>query len=85
MKDLPFDLIKIDQSFIGNILEHEINQVMVEAIIKCAKVLKLPVCVEGVETDDIFDYVKALAPGYYQGYLFAKPLSVQDLKNLLEC
>lgn len=86
MKTLDFDCIKIDQSFIRNIMDQKVDQVMVESIIKCAKTLGLPVCVEGVETTEIFEFIKQYDPGFYQGYLFAKPLSISDLEQFMkEC
>ena len=84
MKTLDFDCIKIDQSFIRNIMDQKVDQVMVESIIKCAKTLGLPVCVEGVETTEIFEFIKQYDPGYYQGYLFAKPLSIGDLESFMK-
>ena len=78
MRELPFDCIKIDQSFIRNILSSPEDQVMVESIIRCARTRKLPVCIEGIETMEIFDFVRKYDPGYYQGYLFAKPMGIED-------
>ena len=48
------------------------------------KTLGLPVCVEGVETTEIFEFIKQYDPGYYQGYLFAKPLSIGDLESFMK-
>ena len=79
MRKLPFNSIKIDQSFIQDILTKPEDQIIVKSIIQCAKNRKLPVCVEGIETEDMYEFIKTLDPGYYQGYLFAKPLTVADL------
>lgn len=79
MRKLPFNSIKIDQSFIRDILTKPEDQIIVKSIIQCAKNRNLPVCVEGIETEEIYEFIKTLDPGYYQGYLFAKPLTVADL------
>ena len=75
MRKLPFNSIKINQSF----LTKPEDQIIVTSIIQCAKNRNLPVCVEGIETEEIYEFIKTLDPGYYQGYLFAKPLTVADL------
>ena len=51
---------------------------MVESIIRCARTRKLPVCIAEIETMEIFDFVRQYDPGYYQGYLFAKPMGIED-------
>lgn len=79
MRKLPFNSIKIDQSFIRDILTNPEDQINVKSIIQCAKNRNLPVCVEGIETEEIYEFIKTLDPGYYQGYLFAKPLTLADL------
>ena len=47
---------------------------MVESIIRCARTRKLPVCIEEIETMEIFDFVRQYDPGY----LFAKPMGIED-------
>lgn len=71
MKTLDFDCIKIDQSFIRNILVQPADQIMVQSIINCAKTLGVSVCVEGIESEGIFRFIREADPGMYQGYLFA--------------
>lgn len=71
MKTLDFDCIKIDQSFIRNILVQPADQIMVQSIINCAKSLGVSVCVEGIESEGIFRFIREADPGMYQGYLFA--------------
>lgn len=75
MKTIDFDMIKIDQSFIKNIRNQVEDQVMVESIIRCARTLHRSVCVEGVETQEIFDFIRRYHPDCYQGYLFSRPIS----------
>lgn len=84
MKTLDFDCIKIDQSFIRNILVQPADQIMVQSIINCAKALGVSVCVEGIESEEIFRFIREADPGMYQGYLFAQPLTVTELEKFLK-
>ena len=81
MKTLDFDCIKIDQSFIRNILVQPADQIMVQSIINCAKALGVSVCVEGIESEEIFRFIREADPGMYQGYLFAQPLTITELEK----
>ena len=81
MKTLDFDCIKIDQSFIRNILVQPADQIMVQSIINFAKALGVSVCVEGIESEEIFRFIREADPGMYQGYLFAQPLTITELEK----
>lgn len=81
MKTLDFDCIKIDQSFIRNILMQPADQIMVQSIINFAKALGVSVCVEGIESEEIFRFIREADPGMYQGYLFAQPLTITELEK----
>lgn len=83
MRQLSFDYIKIDRSFITHILEEYEDQIMLESIISCAQKLGMMVCIEGVETETVLEFIKQYRAEYYQGYLFAKPLSLSDMKKFL--
>lgn len=82
MRMLPFDYIKIDQTFVCKILESEGDQFLVEAIISCAQKLGIQVCVEGVENEEVFAFMKGYGAEAYQGYYFARPMPVDLLKEL---
>jgi diguanylate cyclase (GGDEF)-like protein/PAS domain S-box-containing protein len=78
-----FDLIKIDRSFLTNIRGAADTQPIFEAIIAMARALKIPVTAEGVETQTQLDYVTRLGCEFTQGYLFARPLPLPALRELL--
>ncbi len=82
-KRLPFSQVKIDQSFITDIVDNEDSLAIVEVVLAMAKSLKLEVIAEGVETAAQLDLLNKLGCTGYQGYLFSKPLSVQALTSLL--
>ena len=71
---LPVDQLKLDQSFVAPITEHDNGEALVRAVVELAHALRLSVVVEGVETAAQFETLKRLGVDAYQGYLFGKPL-----------
>lgn len=84
IKDLPLDIIKIDQSFVQAIHETEKNQVLATTIISIGHALGLRLIAEGVETEDQLNFLIELGCDAFQGYLFSKPLPVTALNDLIE-
>lgn len=84
LRDLPFDTIKLDQSFTRGIIEHEVDSIVVEAIMDCAHKLRMCVCMEGIETEKLLEKAHAMGADYYQGYLIAKPLDFSDLRDFVD-
>jgi diguanylate cyclase (GGDEF)-like protein len=81
LKSLPIDILKIDQSFINNI-ENDVNDsIIVSAIINMGHALGLLIVAEGIETVQQLEIIKKLDCDEYQGYLYSKPLSPQDLEK----
>lgn len=83
IKMLPVDRIKIDMHFIQGILISDKDKVIVDVIIKLAKDLNLKVIAEGVEQEEQLNYLKEKHCDEAQGYYFYKPLSREDMENLL--
>jgi|GEM_PF-3400396 len=84
LKKLPLDQIKIDQSFVRDIGIDAIDAVMVETIINMAKAFQLHVIAEGVETEDQLRYLKQMGCMAYQGYLFSRPIPIDEFEALLQ-
>ena len=79
MVELQVDEIKIDKSFIQDIDEDSSRQSLLKAITVCADELGKKICVEGIETDIMAEYVyKHFKVTKYQGYYFSKPLERED-------
>jgi diguanylate cyclase (GGDEF)-like protein len=74
VKNMTFDLVKIDQSFIRNIRQSQYDYLVVKQFTELAHSLNLTVCYEGVETKEDFECVLELNPDYIQGYYFSKPV-----------
>jgi EAL domain-containing protein (putative c-di-GMP-specific phosphodiesterase class I) len=78
LKNLPLDQLKIDQSFVRQALENPVDIMMIKTIIQLARNLGLEVIAEGVETERHFEILHAMGCQAYQGYLFGKPVPIEQ-------
>ncbi|QPK64572.1 bacteriohemerythrin [Methylomonas sp. LL1] len=83
LKKLPLNQLKIDQSFIRDIVEDSGDQAIVRTIIAMAASLNLGVIAEGVETEQQRRFLFDNNCKHYQGYLFSKPLPLEQFEQLL--
>ena len=83
LKELPVEKLKIDQSFIRDIVTNPDDQLIVKATIEMAHTLDLTVIAEGVETVEVHQTLKALNCDYVQGYYISKPLEADQLSDWL--
>lgn len=83
LKQLPIDQIKIDQSFVRDMTFDSNDKIMVQTIISMAENFGLNVIAEGVETDEQLIILKQLGCLTYQGYLFGKPVTIENFEALL--
>ncbi len=67
---MPIDELKIDKSFIGHLLEENVEKTMIPAIISLSKLLNIKVVAEGVETKIQFDFLVEMECDIYQGFYF---------------
>jgi EAL domain-containing protein (putative c-di-GMP-specific phosphodiesterase class I) len=81
---LPVDMLKIDRSFITAMTEETESMAIVSTIISLAHSLNLKVIAEGVETEEQTRFLKLLKCDEMQGYLFSRPLPLEQLSSLLE-
>jgi EAL domain-containing protein (putative c-di-GMP-specific phosphodiesterase class I) len=79
----PVNQIKIDRSFVNDITINEDRGLLVKAIISMATSLRMNVIAEGVETVDQANYLMESGCNFAQGYLYGKPMPVDQLTNLL--
>lgn len=83
LRQLPVSLIKIDQSFVRNMLSDQDDMAIVESVIYMANRFKRPMLAEGVETLDHAKALMALGCGLAQGYGIARPMPAQALPGWL--
>jgi diguanylate cyclase (GGDEF)-like protein/PAS domain S-box-containing protein len=75
IRALPLDQLKIDQSFVRNLLEDKSNQTLTQTIITMSEALDLEIIAEGVETEGQKIALEEMGCHFFQGYYFAKPLA----------
>ncbi|WP_404821399.1 putative bifunctional diguanylate cyclase/phosphodiesterase [Pseudomonas huaxiensis] len=84
LKSLPLDKIKIDKSFVQDLLEDDDDATIVRAIIQLGKSLGMQVIAEGVETAEQESYIVAQGCHEGQGYHYSKPLPARELVAFLK-
>ena len=80
---LPFDTLKIDRSFVYSVGESGENSEILQTIISLAKSLKKKVIAEGIETESQLSLLRNLGCDYGQGYLLARPQTVENAEKAL--
>ena len=83
LRSLPFDIIKIDRSFVSNINTKRESMAIVRAVTTLANALAVPVCVEGIEHEAAYDAVIRLGCQIGQGWYFGKPMQADKARDLL--
>lgn len=81
---LPISTLKIDRSFVGMMGENEANREVIRTVISLASNLGLKVVAEGIETEQQRNDLANLGCDLGQGYLFARPMSAENLSIYLE-
>lgn len=82
LKELPVDVIKIDQSFIRNM--NEDDEMIIEAVVAIGQKFNLEVLAEGVESNEILKYLKNINCNSYQGYLAHTAIELGKFEALLQ-
>ena len=78
VKEIPFDTIKIDRSFVQLIEENDVDKKIVQNITSLGSICGSAVCVEGIETKGMKEILKSYSVKSFQGYYYAKPLSLEQ-------
>jgi diguanylate cyclase (GGDEF)-like protein/PAS domain S-box-containing protein len=83
LKNLPIDSLKIDRSFIEEIINNKDNGHIIEAIVALSQKFGVKVIAEGVETGEQLSFLKNAGCDIVQGYFISKPLPFNELKTFL--
>ncbi|MCZ4312789.1 EAL domain-containing protein [Comamonadaceae bacterium G21597-S1] len=84
LKSFPLDELKIDRSFVTDLPDSASDVAIVRAIIDLGHSLGMSVIAEGIETDEQRECMQLLGCDNYQGFLFSKPVPVDDFVALLK-
>jgi EAL domain-containing protein (putative c-di-GMP-specific phosphodiesterase class I) len=83
LRKFRFDKIKIDQSFVRDMFDHDVNLAIVRAVVAMCSGLRIGTVAEGVETSQQLERLKSEGCTEAQGYLFSRPRSAADVKTWL--
>ena len=84
LRKLPVNELKIDKSFVDVMMDSGEDKAMVKSIIKMGQNLSMSTLAEGVETQEQAELLRGFGCDIFQGYLFAKPLSKEELSEFLK-
>ncbi len=85
LKKFPIDTLKIDKSFVDDIIDKdESGRLLVNTILSMGKSLNLKIVAEGVETKEQYEFLRDNGCDIIQGYYFAKPMCEDDFIALLK-
>lgn len=84
LKELPVDIIKIDKSFLDETETSETSKIIIRKTVELTQELSKSVVCEGVETESQADYLRGIQCDVAQGYLYAKPMPMNEFEKLLD-
>ena len=77
------DEIKLDMSFIRGITEDAKKQAMVKSIVEFANSSGMSTCLEGVENEEIQNYLRRYQATWFQGYYYSRPVEIGKFQELV--
>ncbi|MDP3282120.1 MAG: EAL domain-containing protein, partial [Nitrosomonas sp.] len=83
LKRFPIHTLKIDRSFVRDIVTDKNDRTIVATIIAMAHSLEMDVIAEGIETEEQLNLLMAQKCNHYQGYYFSKPVPVSEIERTL--
>jgi diguanylate cyclase (GGDEF)-like protein/PAS domain S-box-containing protein len=80
----PFDVLKVDRSFVSKVTESKQDAALTQAIVAMARAIDLEVVAEGVETEEQLEFLRQVGCTFAQGYLFARPAPNEAFATMLQ-
>jgi diguanylate cyclase (GGDEF)-like protein/PAS domain S-box-containing protein len=84
LQSFPFDKIKIDRSFVANLMNNEQSATIVRAVLGLGHGLDLPIIAEGVETQEQLAFLSAESCDQVQGFLIGRPQPIEAYSHLVD-
>lgn len=84
LKNFPFDVLKIDQSFVRNMLGSQVDQNIIRVIVQLAQGMNLRLVAEGVETAEHAQALKQMGCEIMQGFYYSRPLPLTEITRVIE-
>lgn len=78
IKEIPFDVIKVDQSFVKDLAEDTCSQAFIKMVAELAETMGASICAEGIETEAQFKVLEGMKVKMVQGYYFDRPMPDED-------
>ena len=83
LKDIPFDVLKLDTEFFHGKGDSRRGEIIVKEVIRLAKELNMSIVAEGIEKKEQIDFLVSLGCDMIQGFYFAKPMPIAEFEKLL--
>lgn len=83
LRSLPFDRLKIDRSFVMELVDEKCSAALVEAIVSLGKGLDLPITAEGIESEQVLKILRRMGKMKGQGFLYGRPASARETSAML--
>ena len=84
LKDMPLDVLKIDMKFLSSSKNSQKAEIILRNVLKLSGDLGLSALTEGVETEDQYNMLSQMGCNLFQGYFFAKPMTVGEFEKVCE-
>lgn len=81
IREIPFDVIKVDQSFVKDLAEDAYSQSFIKMVAELAETIGMSICVEGIEMPEQYKVLQDMKVKYIQGYYFDRPMCRSDFEE----
>ena len=82
IRELPFDVIKVDQSFVRDLAEDAYSKSFIKMVSDLANAIDVSICVEGIETEQQYKVLEGMKVRMIQGYYFARPMPAAEFEKI---
>lgn len=85
LKEMPVDVLKLDRMFFKESDDIARDRSLIRSVVAMARSLKIKTVAEGVETLDTVEFLKIIGCNMIQGYIYARPMPIDDFEKLMDC